>query len=223
MRRRLIFLIGLLAASGGFWRRRLSFIVLLKDLMEGRTEITVYQGMKGIPENAFINIKNRSFVVIAEIEVPAVGAEGVIIAQGGEMGGWSLYAKDGAPRFAWNYLGREIYKIAGPARLPAGPVRLRFEFAYDGGLGAGGNGVIFVNGDQATTGRIDHTQPFAFGAETTDVGENLYTCVSDDYKQGANRFTGKIHKVTVQVGKANLSEESQRALEELRMKKVLYV
>ena len=179
--------------------------------------------MKGIPENAFINIKNRSFVVTADIEIPKAGAEGVVIAQGGEMGGWSLYVKDGAPRFAWNFLGREIYKIAGRARLPAGRVTLRFEFAYDGGLGAGGNGVIFVNGEKVAAGRIEHTQPFAFGAETTDVGENLYTCVSDDYKQGENRFTGKIRKVTVQVGKSNLSDEAQKVIHELRMKKALYV
>ena len=192
--------------------------------MEGRTEITVYEGMKGIPENGFINIKNRSFVVIADIEVPEAGAEGVVIAQGGEMGGWSLYAKDGAPRFAWNFLGREITKIAGPARLPAGRVTLRFEFAYDGGRpGAGGNGVIFVNGEEVAAGRIEHTHPFAFGAETTDVGENLYTCVSDDYKVGSNRFTGKIRKVTVQIGRSNLSEEAQRAIKELRMKRALYV
>ena len=131
------------------------------------------------------------------------------------MGGWSLYVKDGAPRFAYNFLGREIYKIAGPARLPAGRVTLRFEFAYDGGKpGAGGNGAIFVNGEQVAAGRIEHTHPFVFGAETTDVGENLYTCVSDDYKVGNNRFTGKIRKVTVQVGKSNLSEEAQRAIEE---------
>ena len=100
---------------------------------------------------------------------------------------------------------------------------LRFEFAYDGGLGAGGNGAIFVNDKEVGAGRVEHTQPFAFGAETTDVGENLYTCVSDDYKAGDNRFTGKIHKVTVQVGKSNLSEEAQSALAELRMKKALFV
>ena len=100
---------------------------------------------------------------------------------------------------------------------------LRFEFVYDGGLGAGGNGVIFVNGEEVAAGRVEHTQPFAFGAETTDVGENLYTCVSDDYKAGDNKFIGKIHKVTVQVGKSNLSEEAQKAIAELRMKKALNV
>ena len=137
------------------------------------------------------------------------------------MGGWSLYVKERAPRFAWNFLGREIYKIAGAARLPAGRVTLRFEFAYDGGPGAGGNGVIFVNGKKVAEGRIGHTQPFAFGAETTDVGENLYTAVSDDYKVGDNKFTGKIHKVTIQVGKSNLSEEAQRDIQEMRVKRAM--
>ncbi len=92
------------------------------------------------------------------------------------MGGWSLYVSDGEPRFAYNWLGRETYKIAGPARLPAGPVTLRFEFAYDGGKpGAGGNGMILVNGTGVAAGRIEHTHPNVFGAETTDIGENPYT------------------------------------------------
>ena len=204
------------------WERFNAALAGRPDLMEGRTEMTVYEGMKGIPENGFINIKNRSFVVTADIEIPKARAEGVVIAQGGEMGGWSLYVKDGAPRFAYNFLGREIYKIVGPARLPSGKVTLRFEFAYDGGKpGAGGNGSIFVNGEKVATGQIEHTHPNAFGAETTDVGENLYTAVSDDYKVGDNKFTGKINKVIIQVGKSNLSEEAQRAVEELRMKKVL--
>ena len=183
------------------WERFNAVLAGRPDLMEGRTEITVYEGMKGIPENGFINVKNHSFVIRADIEVPKAGAEGVIIAQGGEMGGWSLYVKDGAPRFAWNYLGRETYKIVGGDPLPARRVALRFEFAYDGGIGAGGDGTIFFNDKEVGAGRVEHTQPFAFGAETTDVGENLYTCVSDDYKIGENKFNGKIHKVTVQVGK----------------------
>ncbi|MGC1831633.1 MAG: hypothetical protein WA714_01100, partial [Candidatus Acidiferrales bacterium] len=179
-------------------------------------------GMKGIPENGFINVKNHSFVVTADLQVPDAGAEGVVIAQGGEMGGWSLYAKDGKPKFAYNFLGRETYKIAGPARLPAGRVTLRFEFAYDGGKpGAGGNGSIFVNGEKVAEGRIANTHPNAFGAETTDVGENLYTAVSNDYKVGDNKFTGKINKVTIQVGKSNLTEEAQAAVQELRAKRAM--
>jgi Sulfatase len=204
------------------WERFNAAVAGRPDLLEGRTEMTVYEGMKGMPENGFINVKNHSFVVTADIEIPRAGAEGVILAQGGEMGGWSLYVKDSTPRFAYNYLGRETYKIAAPTRLPAGKVTLRFEFAYDGGKpGAGGSGLIFVNGQKVATGRIDHTHPNAFGAETTDVGENLYTPVTDDYKVGDNKFTGKIDKVTIQVGKSNLSEETQRAIEELSVKGLL--
>ncbi len=204
------------------WERFNAALAGRPDLMEGRTEMTVYEGMKGIPENGFINVKNRSFVITADIEIPEGGAEGVVIAQGGEMGGWSFYLKDGAPRFAYNFLGRETYKTVGPASLAAGKVLLRFEFAYDGGRpGAGGNGSIFVNGEKVATARIEHTHPNAFGAETTDVGENLYTAVSDDYKVGDNKFTGKINKVIIQVGKSNLSEEAQNAIQEMRFKKAL--
>jgi arylsulfatase len=87
--------------------------------------------------------------------------------------------------------------------------------------GAGGNGLIFVNGQNVAEGRIEHTHPNVFGAETTDVGQNLYTAVSDDYKVGDNKFTGKINKVTIQVGKSNLSEEAQNTIQELRFKKAL--
>ena len=204
------------------WERFNAALAGRPDLLEGRTEMTVYEGMKGIPENGFINVKNHSFVVTADIKVPDAGAEGVVIAQGGEMGGWSLYAKDGKPRFAYNFLGRETYKIAGPACLPTGRVTLRFEFAYDGGKpGAGGNGSIFVNGEKIAEGRIANTHPNAFGAETTDVGENLYTAVSDDYKVGDNKFSGKIYKVTIQVGKSNLTEEAETAVQKMRAKRAM--
>jgi arylsulfatase len=206
------------------WERFNAALAGRPDLMEGRTEITVYEGMKGIPENGFINVKNRSFVVIADIKVLKSGAEGVVIAQGGEMGGWSLYAKNGAPHFAYNFLGREIYKIASADRLPTGQVTLRFEFSYDGGkAGAGGNGTIFVNDEQVASGRIEQTHPFVFGAETTDVGENLYTAVSDDYTPRNSKFTGKINKVTVQVGGFNLTKEAHQAIQEMHLKKALYV
>ena len=131
-------------------------------------------------------------------------------------------SKNGAPRFAWNFLGRETYKhhphCSSAGRESDTPLRvcLRRRQAW-----RRGNGSIFVNGEKVATGRIEHTQPFAFGAETTDVGENLYTCVSDDYKVGDNSFTGKIHKVTVQVLKSNLSEEAQKAIAELRVKKAM--
>ena len=131
------------------------------DLMGPRTSLTLYEGMIGLSENAFINMKNRSYTITAELDIPKGGAEGVIIAHGGHTGGWSLYVKKGQPKFAYNWLGREIYEVTAPKPLPAGAVTLRWEFIYDGGKmpGAGGRGDIFINGEQVASGRIDRDHP----------------------------------------------------------------
>lgn len=169
------------------------------DLMAGRTSLTVYQGMTGMTENVFLNTKNRSHAITAEIDVPARKANGVIIAQAGRFGGWSLYLLNGKPTYTYNFLGLERYTIAAAKPLPAGKATIRFEFAYDGGgLGKGGDGRLFVNGKEAATGRIGHTQCCVFSAdEGTDVGEDADTPVSNAYKSPF-RFSGKIAKVTVE-------------------------
>jgi arylsulfatase A-like enzyme len=169
------------------------------DLLAGRASLTVYPGMIGMKENAFINVKNRSHSITADVEIPKAGAAGVILAQGGVHSGWSLYVKDGKPKFAYNYLGA-VTTIATNERLPAGRVTINYEFVYDGGKpGSGGTGAIFINGKKIATGRIERTIPFLFGTETADVGVDLYTPVTSDYAKGKNRFTGKIDKVTIQL------------------------
>ena len=106
--------------------------------MAGRTSLTLYPGMS-VNENAFINIKNTSLSITAEVEIPAGGANGVILAQGGRFGGWSLYLKDGKPIYQYNFLGLAQYKVAADKPLPPGKATIRYEFAYDGGgLGKGG-------------------------------------------------------------------------------------
>ena len=171
-------------------------------------------------ENVFINIKNRSFSVSADVEVPKGGANGVIIAQAGKFGGWSLYLKEGKPTFAYNYLGLKTYKVGSAKAVPAGKAAVRFEFAYDGGgLGKGGTGTIHVNGEKVAAGRIDRTQGLVFSAdEGADVGVDAETPVSDDYKAGDNRFTGTIRKVVIKVGPLQLGaadrEKIERAHEE---------
>ena len=171
------------------------------DLMAGRTSLTVYEGMIGMSENVFLNLKNSSHTVTAEVEIPQGGAEGVIIAQAGRFGGWSLYLNHGKPTYAYNFLGIESYKISSPTALPPGKATIRFEFAYDGGgIGKGGTGTLFVNGTKVVSGRINRTQCCIFsGDEGADVGRDNETNVSDDYKEGDNKFTGKIGKVTVQL------------------------
>ena len=129
------------------------------DLMAGRTSLTVYDGMIGMSENVFINLKNRSHTITAEVEIPKNGANGVILAQAGRFGGWSLYLKDGKPTYTYNWLGLQRYTVAATQAVPAGKATIRFEFAYDGGgLGKGGTGTLFVNGKKVATGRIEQTQ-----------------------------------------------------------------
>ena len=109
--------------------------------MAGRTSLTVYEGMIGMTENVFINTKNRSHTITAEVTIPKGGANGVILSQAGRFGGWSLYVKDGKPMYTYNYLGLSASKVASPKALPEGKVTIRYEFTYDGGgLGKGGNG-----------------------------------------------------------------------------------
>ncbi|MDQ7825590.1 MAG: arylsulfatase [Candidatus Eremiobacteraeota bacterium] len=170
------------------------------DLMAGRTSLTVFEGMTGISENVFLNVKNRSHTITAELDLPETGAYGVIISQAGRFGGWSLYVKDSTPIYSYNYLALQRYDIISSCRLPAGKVTLRFEFLYDGGgLGKGGTGRLFINDRKVAEGRIEKTQPNVFsGDEGVDVGQDGETPVVETYGIPAPyRFTGRIHKVTV--------------------------
>jgi arylsulfatase A-like enzyme len=171
------------------------------DLMAGRTSLTVYDGMIGMTENVFINTKNRSHTITAEVTVPKGGANGVILSQAGRFGGWSLYVKDGKPMYTYNFLGLSASKVASSKALPEGKVTIRYEFKYDGGgPGKGGTGTISVNGEKVAEGKIDKTQGYVFSAdEGADVGRDGETPVTDDYKEGDNKFTGKIAKVTVEL------------------------
>lgn len=199
-------------------------IVGRPDLMAGRTSLTVYQDMVGMSENVFINVKNRSHTITAELEIPKKGASGVILAQAGRFGGWSLYVKDGKPSYTYNWLGLHRYTVAAQQALPAGKVNLRFEFAYDGGgVGKGGMGTLFVNGKKVASGRIDQTQCCAFsGDEGADVGADEGTPVTEAYK-APFKFTGKIDKVTITLTEVNADskDDVDKAQMEGKLKKKL--
>ncbi len=171
------------------------------DLMGDRTSLTVYPGMTHMTENAFINVKNKSHSITAEVEIPQGGADGVILAQGGRFAGWSLYMKDGKVSYVHNWVGKERYTITAPMPLTAGKATIRYEFAYAGGNpGSGGTGTIFVNGEKVAEGQIGNTTPFIYSAdETVDVGTDGATPVTEDYAEGDNAFTGIIEKVTVEL------------------------
>ena len=170
------------------------------DLMAGRTTLTVHEGMLGMSENVFINVKNRSHTITADVDIPKTGANGAILAQAGRFGGWSLYLKDGKPTYSYNFLGLQRYTVAATQALPPGKANIRFEFVYDGGgIGKGGTGTIFVNGRSVATGRIERTQCCAFSAdEGADVGADEGTPVTEAYKVPF-KFTGKIGQVTIEL------------------------
>ncbi|MBK8686917.1 MAG: arylsulfatase [Betaproteobacteria bacterium] len=172
------------------------------DLMAGRTSLTLAEGMSGMMESVFINVKNRSKTITAEVDVPQGGGNGTLIAQGGRFGGWSLYVKDGVPAYGYNFLGLQQSAIAGTKPLPAGKSTIRFDFAYDGGgPGKGGTGTLSVNGEKVAEGRLERTQAGLFSAdETADVGIDLGTPVVEAVgAEARSRFTGRIPKLTVEV------------------------
>ena len=182
------------------------------DLMAGRTSLTVFEGMTGMSENVFINTKNRSHAITAEVGIPKGGAKGVILAQAGRFGGWSLYLKDSKPTYTYNFLGLQRFTIAAAEPVPAGKATIRYEFAYDGGgLAKGGLGTIFVNGRKVAEGRIERTQPMIFSAdEGADVGEDGETPVVEDYGIPAPyKFTGEIVKVTVDLKEMKASDKAE--------------
>jgi len=172
------------------------------DLMGGRTSLTLAEGMTGMSENVFINIKNHSKTITAEVDVPEAGGNGTLVAQGGRFGGWSLYVKDGVPAYDYNFLGLERFTVASKEKLKPGKSTIRFQFDYDGGgVGKGGVGKLFVNDKPVAEGRIERTQPGIFSAdETADVGIDLATPVVEAIgAEAKSRFSGRIPKLTVEV------------------------
>jgi hypothetical protein len=171
-------------------------------LIRGDSQL-FFPGMGRLSENSVVSIKNKSFSVTAEVVVPDGGADGVIIAQGGRFGGWSVYAKNGKAKFVYNVLGIQEFTTESEAAIPAGTHQVRVEFAYDGGgLAKGGDVTLYYDGSEVGTGRVGATQPMIFSAdETTDIGYESGTTVTSDYTARGSRFTGKINWVQIDLGK----------------------
>jgi arylsulfatase A-like enzyme len=168
------------------------------QLIRGRSQL-LFGGMGRLSENSVVNIKNKSHAVTAQVLVPEAGADGVIVSQGGAFGGWALYAGGGRPAYCYNLFGLQRFKVYGDQPIPAGEHQVRAEFAYDGGgLGKGGTVTLYVDGAKAGEGRVEATVPMVFSAdETTDVGSDSATPVSDDYGPKTSAFTGRVRWVQI--------------------------
>ncbi len=172
-------------------------------LITGNSQV-LFAGMGRLSENSVVNIKNKSHSVTAELTVPDGGAEGVIVAQGGEFAGWSLYVKDGKPKYCYNLFGLQRFYAEGDSEIPPGRHQVRMEFAYDGGgLAKGGTVSLYVDGEKAGEGRVEGTVPMAFSAdETCDVGSDTASPVSDDYTPESSHFSGTIDWVQIDLDEA---------------------
>jgi arylsulfatase len=194
----------------------------------GRTEFTYYPGMIRIPEANAPDIKNKSFHIAADVEIPKSGADGVLVTQGGRFGGWGLLVLDGKPMFAYAFTNQDGDKypnqkksktrIAGGEKLMPGKHTISFDFAYDGGgIGKGGRGTLTVDGKKVVEGRIENTCPFRFSLdESFDVGQDTGTPVIDEYDAKMPfKFSGTLKKVEFKLGDDQLSPQKQAELEQL--------
>jgi arylsulfatase len=174
------------------------------QLIKGRSQI-LYGGMGRLSEASVVNIKNKSHGVTAQIVVPVGGGRGTIITQGGKFGGWTVYlTPDGRPAYCYNLFGLERFKVVGDEPVPDGEHQVRVEFDYDGGgVGKGGTATLYVDGDSVGAARVDATVPGAFSAdETTDLGTDTATGVTDDLDHTTTKFTGKVLWVQIDLGEA---------------------
>ncbi len=170
-------------------------------LVKGDSQL-LFGGMGRLTENSVLNIKNKSYSVTADVVVPEGGGHGVIVSQGGAFAGWSLYLNHGVPTHCYNLLGLQRVKAIGDGPLDPGAHQIRLEFAYDGGgLGKGGEQVLFVDGKHVGSARQEASIPMIFsGDETLDIGVDTGTSVSDDYTPEASRFDGIVNWVQLDLG-----------------------
>ena len=177
---------------------------LRPSLIAGRADFSYYPGTV-IPEPSAANTKNKSHIITATIEVPRGGADGVLVAEGGAAGGYTLYIQHGKPVFEYNYMAHERYRVSSSEALATGPARVRVDFKYDGGgIGKGGTVSLFVNDQKVGEGRMDKSVPSRFGSETFDVGMDNGSPVSDSYRPPF-AYAGTIKKVEIHLGASNLS------------------
>jgi len=173
------------------------------QLIKGKRQL-LFGGMGRLSEYSVLATKNKSYAVTAEVAVPDSGADGVLVAQGGVTGGWSIYAQDGKPKFCYNFLGLEYYFVTGEQVLTSGQHQVRMEFDYDGGgIGKGGLVTLYVDGNQVGQGRVEQTEPFIYSAdETLDIGVDDASSVSPDYTQKTSHFNGEVNWVEIAIDEA---------------------
>jgi arylsulfatase len=188
----------------------------------GRTTFTYSGELTGVPASAAPSILQKSYKITAEVEIPEGGAEGMIVTEGGRFGGYGLFLSKGKlgigrgrPVFLYNFLDLKRTAWEGP-ELKAGKHIIVFDFKFDGGgLGKGGTGTLFVDGKEADRKSMEHTTPIMFPEdEDLDIGQDTRTPVALlEYRYECPfKFTGKINKVTFELGQPEYTEADRKQL-----------
>ncbi len=176
------------------------------NLTAGRTVFTYSGGLTGVPASAAPDILNKSYTITAEVTIPDGGAEGMIVTQGGRFGGYGLFLSKGELGlnrgrvvFLYNLLDLKRTLWEGPWVAP-GKHTIVFDFKSDApGLGKGGVGVLYLDGQEVARNSMEHTTPITFPEdETFDVGEDTRTPLAriEYHYDVPFKFTGKIDKLT---------------------------
>jgi arylsulfatase A-like enzyme len=174
----------------------------------GRDTFTYSGELSGLDSSSAPNTLARSYTITAEVDVPQGGGEGIIVTDGGRFGGYGFYLLKGKPVFVYNFLDLERFRWEGQQALAPGKHTIIFDFTYDGpGPGKGGTGVLKVDGQGVANHKAQHTIPFLLTIdETFDVGIDTRTPVDDNDYQVPFKFTGQVAKVTVKLGKEQLTD-----------------
>jgi arylsulfatase len=176
-----------------------------------RDSFVYYPDTQSVPFFAGARVLNRPHSITAEVEIPEEGAEGVLLAQGTAAGGFTLYLKDRRLHYTHNWVGRELMEVVSDADVPPGKHELRYEFEPQGppdptkGHGAPGRFQLYIDGELVGDRDVAYTTPFAFNPGALTCGADPGSTVTDDYT-GPFRFTGTLHKVTVDLSGELISD-----------------
>lgn len=180
----------------------------------GRTEFTYSGELAGTPDGNAPSILNRSFTLIAEVTLKKTGS-GMIVTDGGRMGGYGLYVTDGKPAFVYNFLDLQRFHCQGPHALTVGKHSIVFDYTYNGpGLAKGGSGELKVDGHTVATLTMPHSIPFLFPVnETFDVGLDTRSSVLGKDNLMPFRSIGNIDKLTVKLGPVRMADAERKRMQ----------
>jgi len=181
-----------------------------------RTRYTYYPGTQPIPANAAVKILNRSHSIVADVEIQAGDAEGVLLSQGDIEAGYLFYVKGGKLHWVHNYVNKAFYNVASSENIPEGRHKLGFEFEVTGkpdftkGKGAPGKAKLFIDGRLVGQADVPVTTPLSLGLTGVTCGAAHGAPVIPDY-QPPFEFTGKIYSVTVDVSGELVEDKEAQA------------